>query len=139
MGFRIQETDRPLDILRLIAAAKAANCHLELTYDPSHCPIQIDNDWKQTLQEVSFTEENDEDFFERVKRGDFERVRFLQKPPNGAFLAASESATYFNYEPILASGRLELIHYLREVAFSIDYHRYGNLGIREGEIRAEIL
>lgn len=139
MAFRIQETDRPLDILRIIAAAKAASCHLELTYDPSHCPIQIDSDWKETLQEVSFTEENEDAFLERVKRGDFDRVRFLQKPSQEAFLAASESATYFNYEPVLGSGRLELIHYLREVALSIDYHRYGNLGYREGEIRAEIL
>ncbi|MEN9654219.1 MAG: putative proline dehydrogenase/delta-pyrroline-5-carboxylate dehydrogenase, partial [Chlamydiota bacterium] len=34
-----------------------------------------------------------------------------------------------------ANGRLELLHYLREVSVSIDYHRYGNLGPREGEIR----
>ena len=39
----------------------------------------------------------------------------------------------------LMSGRLELLHFLREVAISIDYHRYGNLGMREGELRRPIL
>jgi RHH-type transcriptional regulator, proline utilization regulon repressor / proline dehydrogenase / delta 1-pyrroline-5-carboxylate dehydrogenase len=32
--------------------------------------------------------------------------------------------------PVLPAGRLELLHYLREQSISIDYHRYGNLGIR---------
>jgi RHH-type proline utilization regulon transcriptional repressor/proline dehydrogenase/delta 1-pyrroline-5-carboxylate dehydrogenase len=30
------------------------------------------------------------------------------------------------------------LHYLQEVSISIDYHRYGNLGLRDGELRSPI-
>ncbi|NGX37305.1 MAG: 1-pyrroline-5-carboxylate dehydrogenase [Chlamydiae bacterium] len=139
MGFRIQKEDDPLDVFRIIAAAMACKTHLELSYDPNECPIQIDQEWKTTLHDISFTEEIKEEFIARVQWGAFERVRFLSLPSPEMEKAASESATYFNSQPVLASGRIELTHYLREIAFSIDYHRYGNLGIREGETRSEIL
>jgi len=138
MAFRIQKDDNPLDVLRVIAAAASVRCHLELTYDPKNLPIQIENDWKLGLKEISFTEETKIEFIARLQWGSFDRVRFIQKPPPEVFVAASESATYLNYNPVLASGRLELIHYLREIAISVDYHRYGNLGTRENESRAEI-
>ncbi len=138
VAFRIQKEDRPLDILRVIAAAMACKCHIEVTYDPKACPIEIDNEWK-SLHQISFTEETQEELIARIQWGTFERIRFLQKPPKEIALAASESATYLNSEPVLASGRLELLHYLREIAISMDYHRYGNLGTREGETRAQIL
>ena len=41
--------------------------------------------------------------------------------------------------PVLAEGRIELLWYLREQSISHDYHRYGNLGPRGGERRAEPL
>lgn len=36
-----------------------------------------------------------------------------------------------NLSPLLSNGRIELLNYLREVTLSYDYHRYGNLGLRE--------
>ena len=36
-------------------------------------------------------------------------------------------------------GRIELIHYMREVSISKDYHRYGNLMERENEFRDPVL
>ncbi len=138
MVFRIQKEDTPLDIFRVFAAAFACKNHLEVSFDPNNCPLPIDDYWKQNLKEVFFTEESNATFATRVKDGDFERVRLLSPPSEGLQEAASESATYLNSEPVLASGRLELIHYLREIALSIDYHRYGNLGTREGEKRSDI-
>ena len=38
-----------------------------------------------------------------------------------------------------AEGRLELLWYVREQSISTDYHRYGNLGIRADEERAEVM
>ncbi len=35
-------------------------------------------------------------------------------------------------------GRLELLWYVREQSISTDYHRYGNLGIRADEARAQV-
>jgi RHH-type proline utilization regulon transcriptional repressor/proline dehydrogenase/delta 1-pyrroline-5-carboxylate dehydrogenase len=40
--------------------------------------------------------------------------------------------------PVLAAGRIELLHYLREQSLCVDYHRYGNLGARAGEPRAPV-
>jgi len=39
---------------------------------------------------------------------------------------------------VSAEGRLELLWYLREQSISTDYHRYGNLGTRADEPRAEV-
>ncbi len=139
MAFRLQEMDSPFDVYRCLAAALACNTHIELSYDPNTSPIKIDDNWKRTFQEISFAEEVEEAFIERIRWRSFERVRFLTDPSPAIQKAAAEVGVYLNAEPVLATGRLELIHYLREVAFSIDYHRYGNLGLREGEKRSEIL
>lgn len=139
MGFRIQKGDSPLDIFRVIAAAISCKCHIEISYDPNECSVNFDTQWKQTFQQISFSEKTLEEFIARLQWGGFERVRFVNKPPIEVARAASESGIYLNSEPVLASGKVELTHYLREVALSIDYHRYGNLGTREGEIRSEIL
>jgi RHH-type proline utilization regulon transcriptional repressor/proline dehydrogenase/delta 1-pyrroline-5-carboxylate dehydrogenase len=40
--------------------------------------------------------------------------------------------------PVLQEGRVELLWYLQEQSLSIDYHRYGNLGVRVNEPRAAV-
>ena len=40
---------------------------------------------------------------------------------------AAASGTHLATEPILAAGRIELLHYVREQAVSYAYHRYGSL------------
>jgi RHH-type proline utilization regulon transcriptional repressor/proline dehydrogenase/delta 1-pyrroline-5-carboxylate dehydrogenase len=44
---------------------------------------------------------------------------------------------YLADSPVVAEGRVELLWYLYEQSVSIDYHRYGNLGARAAEPRAE--
>jgi RHH-type proline utilization regulon transcriptional repressor/proline dehydrogenase/delta 1-pyrroline-5-carboxylate dehydrogenase len=51
--------------------------------------------------------------------------------------AAHEANVFIADAPVLAEGRIELLWYLREQSVSFDYHRYGNLGPRSGEARAE--
>lgn len=41
--------------------------------------------------------------------------------------------------PVQVQGRVELLWYLREQTVSHSYHRYGNLGARAREPRAEPL
>ena len=45
---------------------------------------------------------------------------------------------YLARAPVLIQGRVELLWYVREQSISIDYHRYGNLSIREGEEGMEV-
>ena len=52
---------------------------------------------------------------------------------------AAETGQYIAATPVLPVGRIELLWYLREQSQSIDYHRYGNLGPRSDEERADTL
>jgi RHH-type proline utilization regulon transcriptional repressor/proline dehydrogenase/delta 1-pyrroline-5-carboxylate dehydrogenase len=57
----------------------------------------------------------------------FERLRLL-KPPSGQLRhAANRALIHIMDVPVLANGRLELRHYLREQVVSQTVHRYGNL------------
>jgi RHH-type proline utilization regulon transcriptional repressor/proline dehydrogenase/delta 1-pyrroline-5-carboxylate dehydrogenase len=41
--------------------------------------------------------------------------------------------------PVSSEGRLEMLWYFNEQSISTDYHRYGNLGLRADEKRAEVI
>jgi len=136
--FRIQKEDKALDILRVIAAALTCNASLEISWSRSSSSIKITDEWKETPT-LLFLEESEDIFHHRVKNGGVARVRLLSEPSLSLQKAASLSACYLDYAPVLANGRFELLHYLREISISIDYHRYGNLGMREGETRSPLL
>jgi RHH-type proline utilization regulon transcriptional repressor/proline dehydrogenase/delta 1-pyrroline-5-carboxylate dehydrogenase len=53
--------------------------------------------------------------------------------------ASAESGICAVSVPPVAEGRLEVLWYVQEQSISIDYHRYGNLGRRTSEPRAEPL
>jgi RHH-type proline utilization regulon transcriptional repressor/proline dehydrogenase/delta 1-pyrroline-5-carboxylate dehydrogenase len=65
------------------------------------------------------------------------RLRFLQTPSEKIYRTCAELPYNVIVAPVLANGRIELLNYLREVSISADYHRYGNLGTREGEGRGK--
>ena len=121
MALRIQEGDKPVDIFRVLAAA--------LT-----CGTKLDISSSMPIQGIQTTIESEEAFIQRIKKGEIRRLRLLQQPSKA--LAAPGCTVLSN--PVLANGRIELLTYLREVSFSVDYHRYGNLGERENEKRAPL-
>jgi RHH-type proline utilization regulon transcriptional repressor/proline dehydrogenase/delta 1-pyrroline-5-carboxylate dehydrogenase len=41
----------------------------------------------------------------------------------------AEQGIHIADAPVLSLGRFELLHYLYEQSLSIEYHRYGNLGV----------
>lgn len=137
MGLRIQKGDRPLDLLRIFAAAWICKTTLHVSYDKNSAPLK--SNWDRHFNQFHFIEESEEAFVKRLENRFFERVRLASPPTQAMILAASKTALYINSEPVLSNGRLELLHYLREVSLSIDYHRYGNLGLREGETRSPVL
>jgi RHH-type proline utilization regulon transcriptional repressor/proline dehydrogenase/delta 1-pyrroline-5-carboxylate dehydrogenase len=139
MALRIQKEDRPIDIFRIFAAAGCCHTPLHVTYDSHSCPITIDDTLKRALPLFSFKAEPEEEFNARISWKVFDRVRFISEPTETTRFAAAEAPCYLSCEPLLASGRIELLHYLREIALSLDYHRYGNLGPREGEARSPVL
>lgn len=135
---RITPRSSPLDALRVAAAALTCGAALEISW---HAPDEkpADFNWLELVPVLRVIDETDDQFLERVRQGKMERIRLLDSPSAPLLEAISESAVHLIAEPVLANGRLELLHYLREVSISIDYHRYGNLGLREGELRKPIL
>lgn len=132
---RIQEKDQPLDILRSIAAALCAHAHVQVSWEEGQSAVHVREHLRPFIHALSFIEEEEKTFIQRVKAGEIKRVRLMSEPSEALKLAASEGGAFLDDVPVLSNGRFELLHYLREVIFSIDYHRYGNLGEREGEAR----
>ncbi|MCI0381691.1 MAG: bifunctional proline dehydrogenase/L-glutamate gamma-semialdehyde dehydrogenase [Chlamydiae bacterium] len=137
--FRIQQSDAKLDVLRVFAAALSCSIKMEISWDEENNADLQSCDWKSLIPDFEFHIENEDRFITRLKTTKIERVRLLSTPSKKVQETSAEKAIFLDHAPVLANGRFELLHYLREIAISIDYHRYGNLGLREVEQRAEIL
>lgn len=128
---RVQPSDEIQDVLRVIAAAEICGTFLEVSGKDG-----LLNDLKKLeLPHLTITLENEEEFTERLEAGGIERVRLLSQPSYALQIALANVGCNVILAPVLANGRVELLHYLREMSLSIDYHRYGNLGERELEDR----
>lgn len=84
--------------------------------------------------------EDDAQLAERIGTGEVERIRYAApgRVPRAIYQAAMQRQTFIARAPVSAEGRIELLWYLREQSISRDYHRYGNLGERSGEVRAPV-
>lgn len=130
---RICSTDKPLDWLRSLAAALSVGAPIVISRDPQGAQIL-----RGFAGHLHMIEEDDAAFARQIEKSTYRRVRLLSPPSDELIEVASRSATFLDAAPVLSHGRIEVLHYLREIAFSIDYHRYGNLGLREGQKRKTI-
>lgn len=129
---RLQPNDPLLGCLQIISAA--IFCGTSLEVNAEHFPLKL----LKPLERIKFLQESNEDFEKRVISKSIKRIRFLSKPSEKLEKLLADAAINVHREPPLANGRIELLHFLREVSISYDYHRYGNLGIREGEKRTPL-
>ncbi len=120
---RLQPQDTLLDIARVCAAALTCGVSLQLS-----C-VSKNLKWA-SLPGIEWIEEAQEQFLDRIHSKEIKRLRLISTPPDPIVKAAAQALCYICQTPPLANGRIELLNYLREVAISIDYHRYGNLGER---------
>ncbi len=125
MAFRIGKDDPLIDVLRVLAAAKI--CKTAMTISTS------DSSVRASLEPLNIITEDDDLFNKRIEKGEFARIRLLSAPKDPLIQAAATSMTYLDSAPVLANGRYELLHYLREESISYNYGRYGYLGDREEE------
>jgi RHH-type proline utilization regulon transcriptional repressor/proline dehydrogenase/delta 1-pyrroline-5-carboxylate dehydrogenase len=90
---------------------------------------------------VEFVEETAEELAAAVRARQTERIRYAapDRVEQVVQAASAETGLYLAAEPVSLVGRRELLWYVQEQSISFDYHRYGNLGVREGEPRAAIL
>ncbi|MFZ2276220.1 MAG: proline dehydrogenase family protein [Prosthecobacter sp.] len=99
---------------------------------------KLTHDWAGLIE---FVEESDEEFAAAISGGQVYRVRYAAaaRVPEIVRRAAAEACVFIADAPVLAEGRVELLWYLQEQSVSFDYHRYGNLGTRSGEVRAPLV
>jgi RHH-type proline utilization regulon transcriptional repressor/proline dehydrogenase/delta 1-pyrroline-5-carboxylate dehydrogenase len=97
----------------------------------------LTHDWGGRIELV---EEDSATLADQIRRGFVDRIRGLEGLKADAVVLQScrEAFVPIIDEPIIASGRIEPLWYLQEQSLSVDYHRYGNLGRRAGEMRRAV-
>lgn len=106
MGLRIEADAARRDIARVRAASET--CGVEL----------IDS-----LAE----EETGAAFAARLSMLEVQRLRSVGSPDEDLRIAAQRAGIHFVDSPVTRSGRIEMLHYLREQSISETTHRYGNV------------
>jgi RHH-type proline utilization regulon transcriptional repressor/proline dehydrogenase/delta 1-pyrroline-5-carboxylate dehydrogenase len=133
---RIQKEEQLVDIGRIIAAALTCGTPLEISEENELVKTLINQ--VGLISKLYYIKETEDAFIQRLAKGEIKRARFIHKPSARLQQALAEAACHLNIGSVLANGRLELLHYLREMSISSDYHRYGNLGERENEKRCPL-
>ena len=139
---RVHPADSLFEIFARACAAQAAGCRALMSTPPdlhSRAVQTLDDFTDAWAGAIEFLEETDERLAAALRRGEVERVRYAapDRVPLEVRAAAAEAFVFLADTPVLAEGRVELLWYLREQSVSHDYHRYGNLGARAEERRAE--
>ena len=141
---RVHPDDSAFDLFARAAAARTAGDRVTVSYPPDHRSADLDvlehltEEW---AADIEFVEESDEDLAEIIRHELTDRVRYAarDRAPSNVLRAVGETGIYIARSPVLPEGRIELLWYLREQSISFDYHRYGTLGDRATEERADTL
>lgn len=143
MRIRVDPADSLFDVFARVGAARTAGCAATVSLPRDWSSAATD--WLQELTaawtaSVAFVRESDAELAERIRAAGVDRVRFAapERAPEVALGAAAASGVYLARAPVLMHGRVELLWYVREQSISIDYHRYGNLSVRESERKARV-
>jgi RHH-type proline utilization regulon transcriptional repressor/proline dehydrogenase/delta 1-pyrroline-5-carboxylate dehydrogenase len=140
----VHADDTPFDVFARACAGHVAGCPVVISTPPGlDSPAvrrleQLTESWAAAIE---FVEETDAQLAQAIAGAQVDRVRYAA-PERASLevLAAGNAANGCVVSvPVSAEGRLELLWYLREQSISTDYHRYGNLGVRADEARAEVL
>lgn len=139
---RLSPQDSWFELVARFAAAALTSERVILSVDPG-----LDNRVLWLWQDLSgdcdtgvqFITETDAQLTAAVTARQCDRLRYAapSRVPEEVRRAANEANIFIADSPVLVEGRIELLWYLREQSLSFDYHRYGNLGPRSGEVRAE--
>ncbi|MBL9165162.1 MAG: bifunctional proline dehydrogenase/L-glutamate gamma-semialdehyde dehydrogenase [Planctomycetaceae bacterium] len=146
MRLRVAAEDTPWEIFARAAAARAAGCRVVVSEPPAlpetprHAVELLDALTDSWAGAIEFITEADDELAAALRAGSVGRLRYADRSrvPDAIRTAATESYVYVADAPVLAHGRVELLWYLKEQSLSHVYHRYGNLGRRADEPRAEM-
>jgi RHH-type proline utilization regulon transcriptional repressor/proline dehydrogenase/delta 1-pyrroline-5-carboxylate dehydrogenase len=144
MRVRVHADDTPFELFARVAAARIAGCRTTVSVPPGlemRALQRLHDATEEWAGAIEFVEESDAQLSEAIRSQQTDRVRYAapSRVPTEVRRAANEANVFMADGPVLMEGRVELLWYLREQSVSFDYHRYGNLGSRSREARAEPL
>ena len=141
---RVSEHDSWSEIVLRVAAAKAVACRAIVS-----APEGVHSGFLKRLHDmteswaadIEFVEQTTEELIEAVEWGGVSRLRYASpdRVPMAVRRAVMDRYVHVADASVCAEGRIELMWYVQEQSISSDYHRYGNLGLRAGEERADVL
>jgi len=141
---RVHQDDSLLQLFARVLAARTSGCHVVVSSPPELPSTAIE--LLETLTtawaaQIEFVQETDDELAAVVHAYQRGRVRFSQpdRVPTVVRKAAAELGVYIADQPVQSHGRIELLWYFQEQSLTHLYHRYGNLGSRSREQRAEVL
>ena len=143
---RVVRNDSLFCVVARAAAARVTGARVIISSDdPELSAIKLLDELTESWAAgIEFEEASDNDLahsFSELPPHSDERIRFSSHEAVSDLVrkAAAAKGVYLADEPVLGEGRIELLWYVREQSISFDYHRYGNLGARSDEKRAEPL
>jgi RHH-type proline utilization regulon transcriptional repressor/proline dehydrogenase/delta 1-pyrroline-5-carboxylate dehydrogenase len=139
---RVDHRDSHFEVFARVCAARVTGARVVVSTDHGETsPLvrlleQVTQSWAAGIE---FIEESDAELEASLRDEHDERIRFASsaRVPAEFRRAAAKSNIYLADAPVLAEGRVELLWYLREQSVTHAYHRYGKLGARSAEVRAE--
>ncbi|RRD46433.1 proline dehydrogenase family protein [Tessaracoccus sp. OH4464_COT-324] len=128
---RVADNARHVELQRVLSAAVRTGSRIRLSSN-----IPLDRPEEQFPAIVEYIVEDDREFHERLAqpralepRFDLDqvrRIRLVGSDPQLRRLLAGDPKVAVYDQPVTASGRLEMLPFLREQAVSVTAHRYGN-------------
>lgn len=142
LRIRVDARDTLFEIFARVTPARMVGCRITVSAPPGlHSPAlslleTLTHEWAGAIE---FVEETDIQLREVILRRQTDRVRYAaaDRVPRAIRTASAETGIYIADAPVLGHGRVELLWYVQEQSVSFSYHRYGNLGARAEEPRAE--
>ncbi len=141
---RVHPDDTAFDVFARACAAHVAGCGVVISTPPgleSAIVARLEALTESWAGAIEFVEESDAQLAQVDRARDRWTASAMPRPDRASLevLQAGNAANGCVVSvPVSAEGRLELLWYVREQSISTDYHRYGNLGIRADEPRAEV-
>lgn len=129
----LQQEDREIDILQAAVAALTCQSSCLFFIGNSEAALRAQK-WLKKEKAIGFTSSLEE-FEKEISASYTTAIRTFSPPSDETLVACQNFCAISYFRPVVSNGRIELLHYLREIAVSTDYHRYGNLGLREEELR----
>jgi len=126
MGFRVQKTDNPADILLVMIAANTAKTDLSVSIPENNPNIEMIRKAVKNLSGIKIIIQDESGFINDMEK--YERIRITSPEASSAlYQKAAQLGKYIADRKPLVEGRIELLHYLKEQSIAYEYHRYGSV------------